>query len=512
MYFLEMVKFMQEKYDVSVFNSVNNLTILDIVLFEDSHISWNNHTLYIGHLSQLKSLPDHPAMFLTTDDISLEDILPLGSCCGIIDTNDILSIYEKAKDILYEDLKAEAVLFKIAQDALHGKNIVSLINTASLLIGNALILVDTNMRVLAHSTAFDIMDHFWADNVERGHYSYEFIQKVNSNKDMQEWSKSGEESIIISLEGDIQPKVVTRITQKGHLVGGVIMIAHHTPINATQLKQLPQIGRILFDTFNRGLGDGVYKSFYSTILFHLLSGDELPDTLDLLTMSKSDFPKEMTVVVARFIRRIENRYLKQTVGFELDRIFPEGHPIQFKNYIGILVPSVSSKQREELSALVIAENINIGLSWPFTDILEFKKYFSQAVVSIKQAQNFGETNKVLNYTDYSFYDLLFNYTGKTSLQNYCHPSLEILKEYDKSNNTELYITLKTFLNLNRNLKITAEALFLHRNSVTYRVNRIVEVTGLDLNDTNTIYALVDSFRIETFLESADMLNLKKQKL
>ena len=271
------------------------------------------------------------------------------------------------------------------------------------------------------------------------------------------------------------------------------------------------MGRILFDTFNRGSGDGVYKSFYSTILFHLLSEDELSDTFDLLTMSKSDFPKEMTVVVARFIRRVENRYLKRTVGVELERIFPEGHPMQFKNYIGILVPSVSSTQREELSNLAVAENINIGLSWPFTDILEFKKYFYQAVVSIKQAQNFGEINKVLNYTDYSFYDLLFNYTGKTSLQNYCHPSLEILKEYDKSNNTELYITLKTFLNLNRNLKTTAEALFLHRNSVTYRVNRIVEVTGLDLNEINTIYALVDSFRIETFLESADMLNLKKQK-
>ena len=89
--------------------------------------------------------------------------------------------------------------------------------------------------------------------------------------------------------------------------------------------------------------------------------------------------------------------------------------------------------------LVKEENINIGISWPFTDILDFKKHFYQAVVSIKQAQNFGKTNKVLVYTDYSFYDLLFNYTDKIPLKNYCHPALQILKEYDNSNKSELVL-------------------------------------------------------------------------
>ena len=175
--------------------------------------------------------------------------------------------------------------------------------------------------------------------------------------------------------------------------------------------------------------------------------------------------------------------------------------------MGILVPSITVTQKEKLENLAIEENINIGISWPFTDILDFKKYFYQAVTSIKQAQNFGKTNKVLVYTDYSFYDLLFNYEGKISLKSYCHPALEILREYDDTNKTELYITLKTFLNLHKNRTATAEALFLHRNSVNYRINQIIKITDLDLGNISTVYSLIDSFRIENFIETMDILDL-----
>jgi len=87
------------------------------------------------------------------------------------------------------------------------------------------------------------------------------------------------------------------------------------------------------------------------------------------------------------------------------------------------------------------------------------------------------------------------------LHHYCHPALQILREYDQTNKTELYLTLRTYLEYNKNLRATAEALFLHRNSLTYRINRINELTGLDFNNIHIMHSLIDSFRIEAFLES-----------
>ena len=57
------------------------------------------------------------------------------------------------------------------------------------------------MRVLAHSTIYEIMDSLWADNIERGHYSYEFMSMVRSSEQMREWSKLGDETRIITLPG-----------------------------------------------------------------------------------------------------------------------------------------------------------------------------------------------------------------------------------------------------------------------------------------------------------------------
>jgi PucR family transcriptional regulator, proline-responsive transcriptional activator len=314
------------------------------------------------------------------------------------------------------DLQGEVIVFELAHMALNGKSISHVINTAAKLLGNALILVDSRQKVLAYSTIYEITDPLWAQNIERGCCSYEFVQKVRESRDMKEWSKQGSETQIITLHGDLQPKLVARITQEGHVVGAVIMIEHHTTIGLSHLQQLPLVGRLLFDVFNRDSSSvGVYGSFYSTILYSLLDEMEILDTLEHITMLKMDLPAEMRIVVARFVSHMENRYLKRTFSMELERIFPKGHCVYYKSYIGILVPLISEIQREELAKLAQCQGVSIGLSWPFTDIVEFKRHFNQAVTSIKIAQRFGRLNQVFDYSDFYYYDLLYNYTGKIPL-------------------------------------------------------------------------------------------------
>ena len=46
---------------------------------------------------------------------------------------------------------------------------------------------------------------------------------------------------------------------------------------------------------------------------------------------------------------------------------------------------------------------------------------------------------------------------------------------------------------------TADRLFLHRNTLIYRINKIEELTGMDLTDSNTISRLSFLFKIQPFL-------------
>lgn len=64
-----------------------------------------------------------------------------------------------------------------------------------------------------------------------------------------------------------------------------------------------------------------------------------------------------------------------------------------------------------------------------------------------------------------------------------------LEDYDREHNSDLIRTLNTFFAMNANASEAAEKLFLHRNSMAYRLDRIRQITGLDLKDPETRLAM-----------------------
>ncbi len=77
-----------------------------------------------------------------------------------------------------------------------------------------------------------------------------------------------------------------------------------------------------------------------------------------------------------------------------------------------------------------------------------------------------------------------------------HPALRILKEYDELHNSELNRTLHVYLKNSLNMTTAAEELFIHRTSFCRRMNTIKELTAIDLNDPDTVLALLISYRLE----------------
>lgn len=60
-----------------------------------------------------------------------------------------------------------------------------------------------------------------------------------------------------------------------------------------------------------------------------------------------------------------------------------------------------------------------------------------------------------------------------------------LLDYDAKSHGELVKTLRTYLRLQRRVKETAEALFIHRNTLRYRLQQIQDLLVVDLEDTET---------------------------
>ena len=64
-----------------------------------------------------------------------------------------------------------------------------------------------------------------------------------------------------------------------------------------------------------------------------------------------------------------------------------------------------------------------------------------------------------------------------------------LQEHDRARRSDLVKTLKTYFAAGTNVSEAADRLFLHRNSMLYRLERIQHLTGLDLKDDRVALAL-----------------------
>ena len=93
--------------------------------------------------------------------------------------------------------------------------------------------------------------------------------------------------------------------------------------------------------------------------------------------------------------------------------------------------------------------------------------------------------KLLSQQHYNFYDYAVNYiisnSDKFSLYHAC--SSELLKLLnDNQKNTELAYTLERYLGNERSLQKTAQELGIHKNTITYRIQKALELTSFNLDD------------------------------
>ncbi len=67
--------------------------------------------------------------------------------------------------------------------------------------------------------------------------------------------------------------------------------------------------------------------------------------------------------------------------------------------------------------------------------------------------------------------------------------IERVEAYDREHSSDLIRTLRAFFAANANSSEAADRLYLHRNSLPYRLTRVQELTGLDLKDPRARLAL-----------------------
>lgn len=94
---------------------------------------------------------------------------------------------------------------------------------------------------------------------------------------------------------------------------------------------------------------------------------------------------------------------------------------------------------------------------------------------------------------------LFMKTDRDELQEYVQDMLGSILEYDRKKGADLLLTLKTYLESNQNMSESAGKLFVHTNTIKYRLNTIREILDVHSLDGQKIFALQLALHIQEYL-------------
>lgn len=144
----------------------------------------------------------------------------------------------------------------------------------------------------------------------------------------------------------------------------------------------------------------------------------------------------------------------------------------------------------------ITLRIGVGNSRAYLD--EVKASRNEAASALRAAEVSGSEGNIFFYREQGLYTLLSHVDDSRILDIYVEEKIEKLLRADEINDGNLSETLENYLNCSCNVKKTAEEMFLHRNTLNYRLKKIREILGCDLENLDTCLELKLAFLIRRY--------------
>jgi sugar diacid utilization regulator len=181
-------------------------------------------------------------------------------------------------------------------------------------------------------------------------------------------------------------------------------------------------------------------------------------------------------VVSRSIAALSER--DGTVGAEVLLLVPGGEePAAARAAEAVL---------HELEAGLQGYTFALGRSRIAEDPADLPRAVSEALLAANVAQGSSDGPAVLAFEQTGAYRLLLSAMSENpaELQRFYSETVEPLVAYDEQYETDLMRTLETFLEADGNVAGTAQRLFTHRHTIYYRLERVRELSGLDVSSSD----------------------------
>lgn len=141
------------------------------------------------------------------------------------------------------------------------------------------------------------------------------------------------------------------------------------------------------------------------------------------------------------------------------------------------IPSIEREASIRIASSFPNKNIVIGYGNSHTGLSGIRKTYFESLKAINIGSVFYPENNIYKISDLEFHDMILNALSTNSTGFYD----TIISQLD---NSDILQTLIKYFECNTDLDETSRKLYVHKNTVKYRLNRVKELTGLDIKSFN----------------------------
>lgn len=269
------------------------------------------------------------------------------------------------------------------------------------------------------------------------------------------------------------------------------------------------------------------RDLIHNILNGLLSSKEMTEAAAQLGMKESDTYRVVDFHTIK--KNVQRKYTKEQlheVGVivgELMYLLPDALIYRNMDQI-VMIQQVDSNQTEleyqkEMEEVedVIQRSIlyrkkdtdfQIGIGKSVEGYQRLKESYHEASRAIKYIDIIrlvtGDKNKsVVHYSNLGFFQIFGEIDDVTELERYIPETLKKLYLYDDEHKGELITTLQMYLRNKQSIRKTADEMFVHYRTISYRLEKIKQISGINFDNANEVLAVSNGLIIYKMLKEIE---------
>ena len=480
--------------------------VSDLNLMDRDYCDFNPNTVYFLDASQIGRGTGIPNCLFYMGDV------PDGYARKMVNSARITApslaqAFRYVKAELDTSPQAQEQYASIVSKLVMGANLNSVLTDAFTSTGNLFVAIDLSGKILANSTPFYVDYPLWMNSVQQGYCDEILMDYINSRRRTLH-VPAGKAPFSLYCSKIDMHILVARIIHHKDTFGYFFALNRRPSFDQQTIRLLPLFAERAKEGILRlkSAGASYTPVMQTNILMDAIAGASPAEVQMRAKLGGLKFRKHMRVCMFRSSYTMDPDFYSVTLLQKASQLFGGQPCIPWKSSLVCLVGTdhngtLPEEQAQAVKDLVNEHHLIVGVSNVFSQISQFSEHFEQAREVLKFANRTRRSDPVFFYLDYALFMFLARIDDEKFMAQCCHPALERLAAYDEKNGTELFSTLAAFTRTGFNKTSTAQALFIHRNTVNYRIQQIESLCGIDLSDEKLLFTLQLSFQLYSYRQN-----------